>query len=88
MLYYNINNIIEELNKMSDEYQDAILENMNNELRKLNQSQNELNKILSCFLVIAIKDSTLKTMTANEIKKVMPVINTITKSISENINNA
>ena len=72
---------------MSDEYQDAILENMNNELRKLNQSQNELNKILSCFLVIAIKDSTIKTMTANEIKKVMPVINTITKSISENINN-
>jgi len=72
---------------MSDEYQDAILENMNNELRKLNQSQNELNKILSCFLVIAIKDSTFKTMTANEIKKVMPVINTITKSISENINN-
>tara|TARA_Y100001937_G_scaffold14631_1_gene19777 strand:- start:81 stop:302 length:222 start_codon:yes stop_codon:yes gene_type:complete len=72
---------------MSDEYQDAILENMNNELRKLNQSQNELNKILSSFLVIAIKDSTLKTMTANEIKKVMPVINTITKSISENINN-
>ena len=72
---------------MSDEYQDAILENMNNELRKLNQSQNELNKILSCFLVIAIKDSTLKTMTANEIKKVMPVINTISKSISENINN-
>ena len=60
---------------------------MNNELRKLNQSQNELNKILSCFLAIAIKDSTLKTMTANEIKKVMPVINTITKSISENINN-
>ena len=60
---------------------------MNNELRKLNQSQNELNKILSCFLVIAIKDSTIKTMTANEIKKVMPVINTITKSISENINN-
>jgi len=72
---------------MSDEYQDAILENMNNELRKLNQSQNELNKILSSFLVIAIKDSTLKTMTANEIKKVMPVINTIRKSISENINN-
>ena len=72
---------------MSDEYQDAILENINNELRKLNQSQNELNKILSSFLVIAIKDSTLKTMTANEIKKVMPVINTITKSISENINN-
>ena len=72
---------------MSDEYQDAILENMNNELRKLNQSQNELNKILSCFLVIAIKDSTLKTMTADEIRKVMPVINTITKSISENINN-
>ena len=72
---------------MSDEYQDAILENMNNELRKLNQSQNELNKILSCFLVIAIKDSTLKTMTATEIKKVMPVINTITKSLSENINN-
>ena len=72
---------------MSDEYQDAILENMNNELRKLNQSQNELNKILSSFLVIAIKDSTLKTMTANEIKKVMPVINTIRKSISKNINN-
>ena len=45
---------------MSDEYQDAILENMNNELRKLNQSQNELNKILSCFLVIAINDMIFK----------------------------
>ena len=70
---------------MSDEYQDAILENMNNELRKLNQSQNELNKILSCFLVIAIKDSTLKTMTANEIKKVMPQFNETLKHINENI---
>ena len=45
-----------------------------------------LNKILSCLLTIAIKDSTLKTMTTADIEKVMPVINSVSKTVSENIN--
>ena len=45
-----------------------------------------LNKILSCLLTIAIKDSTLKTMTTADIEKVMPVINSVSKAVSENIN--
>ena len=45
-----------------------------------------LNKILSCLLTIAIKDSPLKTMTTADIEKVMPVINSVSKAVSENIN--
>ena len=45
-----------------------------------------LNKILSCLLTIAIKDSTLKTMPTADIEKVMPVINSVSKTVSENIN--
>ena len=45
-----------------------------------------LNTIMSAFLFIAIKDSTLKTMTANEIEKISPVVNSIAKSINKNIN--
>ena len=46
-----------------------------------------LNKILSCFLVIAIKDSSIKDLTVDEIKKVMPIVNSVSNAISENINN-
>jgi len=46
-----------------------------------------LNKILSCFLVIAIKDSSIKNLTVDEIKKVMPIVNNVSNAISENINN-
>ena len=45
-----------------------------------------LNKIMSTFLFIAIKDSTLNKMTANEIKKVSPTVNDIAKILNENIN--
>ena len=45
-----------------------------------------LNKILSCLLTIAIKDSTLKSMTTANIKEIMPDINSIAKTVSKNIN--
>jgi len=45
-----------------------------------------LNKIMSTFLFIAIKDSTLNKMTANEIEKVSPTVNNIAKILNENIN--
>jgi ATP-dependent Clp protease ATP-binding subunit ClpA len=45
-----------------------------------------LNKIMSTFLFIAIKDSTLNKMTANEIEKVSPTVNDIAKILNENIN--
>jgi hypothetical protein len=37
--------------------------------------------------VIAIKDSTLKTMSPTEIQKVMPIVNNTLKAINESINN-
>ena len=52
----------------------------------LEQLEN-LNKILSCFLVIAIKDSTLKELTTEEIEKIMPVVNSVSNTISKNITN-
>ena len=45
-----------------------------------------LNKIMSTFLFIAIKDSTLNKMTATEIEKVSPTVNDIAKILNENIN--
>ena len=55
------------------------------ELQKLNSNFNTLNKIMSCFLVIATTESTFKSKTNDEIKKVMPQINETLKSIHENI---
>jgi len=52
----------------------------------LEQLEN-MNKILSCFLVIAIKDSTLKELTTEEIEKIMPVVNSVSNTISKNITN-
>jgi|TARA_A100001391_G_scaffold182359_1_gene148838 hypothetical protein len=61
-------------------------ENNHNTKMIVEQLEN-LNKILSCFLVIAIKDSTLKTMSPTEIQKVMPIVNNTLKAINESINN-
>jgi len=41
---------------------------------------------MSSLLFIVIKDSTLKTMTANEIEKISPIINNLAKTINKNIN--
>ena len=55
------------------------------ELKKLNSNFNTLNKIMSCFLVIATTESTFKKKTNNEIIAIMPQINETLKSIHENI---
>ena len=53
---------------------------------KLLDKFDNLNEILSCFLVIAIKDSSLKNMPTNDVKKIMPVINNLLTTINKNIN--
>ena len=55
-------------------------------LKDISKTLNNLNKIMSCFLVIATTESTFKSKTNDEIKKVMPRINETLKSIHENIN--
>ena len=54
-------------------------------LKDISKSLNNLNKIMSCFLVLAFDGSTFKSKTNDEIKKVMPKINETLKSIHENI---
>jgi hypothetical protein len=54
-------------------------------LKDISKSLNNLNKIISLFLVIAFDGSTFKSKTNDEIKKVMPKINETLKSIHENI---
>jgi hypothetical protein len=54
-------------------------------LKDISKSLNNLNKIMSLFLVIAFDGSTFKSKTNDEIKKVMPKINETLKSIHENI---
>jgi hypothetical protein len=54
-------------------------------LKDISKSLNNLNKIMSLFLVIAFDSSTFKSKTNDEIKKVMPRINETLKSIHENI---
>ena len=57
----------------------------NDNAKKIADSLNNLNKIMSLFLVIAFDGSTFKSKTNDEIKKVMPRINETLKSIHENI---
>ena len=57
----------------------------NDNAKKIADSLNNLNKIMSLFLVIAFDGSTFKSKTNDEIKKVMPKINETLKSIHENI---
>ena len=60
--------------------------NMDNDnAKKINDSLNNLNKIMSLILVLAFDGSTFKSKTNDEIKKVMPKINETLKSIHENI---
>ena len=58
----------------------------NDNARKINESLNNLNKIMSLILVLAFDGSTFKSKTNDEIKKVMPKINETIKSINQNIN--
>jgi DNA-directed RNA polymerase subunit F len=54
-------------------------------LKDISKSLNNLNKIMSCFLVIATTESIFKKKTNNEIVAIMPQINETLKSIYENI---
>ena len=47
----------------------------NDNAKKINDSLNNLNKIMSLILVLAFDGSTFKSKTNDEIKKVMPKIN-------------
>jgi len=57
----------------------------NDNAKKIADSLNNLNKIMSLILVLALDGSTFKSKTNDEIKKVMPKINETLKSIHENI---
>jgi len=57
----------------------------NDNAKKIADSLNNLNKIMSLILVLAFDGSTFKSKTNDEIKKVMPRINETLKSIHENI---
>ena len=61
--------------------------NMDNDnAKKIADSLNDLNKIMSLILILAFDGSTFKSKTNDEIKKVMPKINETIKSINESIN--
>lgn len=57
----------------------------NDNAKKIADSLNNLNKIMSLILVLAFDGTTFKSKTNDEIKKVMPKINETLKSIHENI---
>ena len=57
----------------------------NDNAKKIADSLNDLNKIMSLILILAFDGSTFKSKTNDEIKKVMPRINETLKSIHENI---
>jgi len=58
----------------------------NDNVKKIADSLNDLNKIMSLILILAFDGSTFKSKTNDEIKKVMPKINETLKTINENIN--
>ena len=57
--------------KYAEINQNIFNSNLFNRLDTLNDNLKTFNEIMSSLLFIVIKDSTLKTMTANEIKKVI-----------------
>ena len=57
----------------------------NDNAKKIADSLNNLNKIMSLILVLALDGSTFKSKTNDEIKKVMPKINETLKAINESI---
>ena len=72
--------------KYNEINQNIFNNNLFNKLDILNDNLKVFNKIMSSLLFIVIKDSTLKTMTANEIEKISPIINNLAKTINKNIN--
>ena len=58
----------------------------NDNAKKIADSLNDLNKIMSLILILAFDGSTFKSKTNDEIKEVMPKINETIKTINENIN--
>ena len=86
MLYYN--NLTNRGNKMKQSTKEQV-EKIEQDIfqNKLLDRFDNLNEILSCFLVIAIKDSSLKNMPTNDVEKIMPIINNLLTTINKNINN-
>jgi len=72
--------------KYNEINQNIFNSNLFNRLDILNDNLKVFNKIMSSLLFIVIKDSTLKTMTANEIEKISPIVNSLAKTINKNIN--
>ena len=72
--------------KYNEINQNIFNNNLFNKLDILNDNLKVFNKIMSSLLFIVIKDSTLKTMTTNEIEKISPIINSLAKTINKNIN--
>ena len=54
-------------------------------LRDISKSLNNLNKIMSCFLVVLTNESNFKSKTINEVNAVVPKINDVLKTIHKNI---
>ena len=54
-------------------------------LRDISKTLNNLNKIMSCFLVIATTESTFKNKTNKEIKTIVPIVSSTLKTINESI---
>jgi len=55
-------------------------------LKDISKSLNNLNEIMSAFLFIVIKDSTLNKLTENQIKEISPSIMSLAKLINKSIN--
>ena len=70
---------------MSEENNNAKL--VVEQLKKLNSNFNTFNKIMSNFLVIATTESTFKGKTKEDIKTIVPVVNTTLRAINESIYN-
>jgi|TARA_E500000318_G_C3428241_1_gene160067 UDP-N-acetyl-D-mannosaminuronate dehydrogenase len=80
--------LVESLNKRVGkiEYENKNNNSIESELKKINYNFNTFNQIMSSLLFIVIKDSTLKSLTTDEIEKISPVVNSVAKTINENIN--
>ena len=72
--------------KYAEINQNIFNSNLFNRLDTLNDNLKTFDQIMSSLLFIVIKDSTLKTMTTNEIEKISPIVNSVAKTINENIN--
>ena len=55
-------------------------------LKDISKSLNNLNEIMSAFLFIVIKDSTLNKLTENQIKEISPSLMALAKLINKSIN--